>query len=110
MITLYIPLTTDTKPEFKEISGGDGTSDLDIVMQYAYDLKIYNDALQARIKELENAFGCENCRGNPLTMPMDKTVMRRAAEAVFRDMPEWMSNYKSFKAKQNADVIISVTT
>lgn len=109
MITLYIPTEVDGQPVFSSIEETKEDSDLNRVMQYAYDLKLYNDALRTRIKELENAFGCENCRGNPLTMPMDKDVVKRACEAVFRDTPVYMKNYKLFKEHtQGMDTLVTV--
>lgn len=83
------------------ISEGSGSTETDVLIRHAYELRIMNDALMLRVKELQNAYGCENCRGNPLTMPMSKEVAKRAFRAVFHDMPDWA------KQKEFPNAIIS---
>ncbi len=90
MITLYITEKSAISGDIPyEITEGSGDDIRDILIRHVYELRIMNDALMVRVKELQNLYGCENCRGNPLTMPMSKEVAKAAFRAVFRDLPDW---------------------
>lgn len=102
MITLYIP-NPDGKSKAIAVAQTGTDATLDLVLEHAYNVQVLNAALTTRIKELENAFGCENCRGNPLTR-IDPRIAKLAFDAVMQDTPEWMKSHKAFK-EQHADVL-----
>jgi hypothetical protein len=83
-----------------EVSEGSGDIAKDVLVRHLYDLRIMNDALMVRVKELQNLYGCENCRGNPLTMPMSKEVAAAAFRAVFNVIPDWVKKNKDAKDDQ----------
>lgn len=95
MIILYVPTETGTKPEFREIRSDGTGSDLDVLMDYAYSLKLHNKALQTRNLELEKAYGCESCRGNPLTMATNTVELKarsnKALTSIFKDVPSYFN-------------------